>query len=217
MKKRIILITTIFLLIANSAFADMSGNDWDKLRESAANGSTGALTQIKKEAKAGGFAAEFELGLLYANGQGVPQDYAQAASWFRKAAEQGNADAQNNLGVLYDKGQGVPQDYTQAASWYRKAAEQGNALAQYNLGIDYTNGRGVMQSNIIAYALWNASATNDPSVDNSATKKREIIAARMSNQEITAAQRLTVAMMESHNLLAALDHYERRGSKKRGK
>ena len=55
----------------------------------------------------------------------MPQDYTQAAKWYRKAADQGNADAQPNLGLMYEKGQGVPQDYAQAVSWYRKAADQG--------------------------------------------------------------------------------------------
>ncbi|MDD4887874.1 MAG: tetratricopeptide repeat protein, partial [Thiomonas sp.] len=74
-----------------------------------------------------------------------PQDYAQAASWFRKAADQGDARAQCNLGLRYYNGQGVPQDYAQAASWYRKAADQGYARAQYNLGVLYDNGQGVPQ------------------------------------------------------------------------
>ena len=64
---------------------------------------------------------------MYFKGQGVPQDYAAAVSWYRKAAEQGNASAQYNLGVMYDNGQGVPQDYAAAVSWYRKAADQGDA------------------------------------------------------------------------------------------
>ena len=36
--------------------------------------------------------AEYDLGVIYSNGQGVPQDFAQAAraAWFRKAADQGN-------------------------------------------------------------------------------------------------------------------------------
>jgi TPR repeat protein len=49
-------------------------------------------------------------------GWGVPQDYAQAAIWYRKAAEQGSAEAQFNLGLLYDNGLGVPLDYSQAAA-----------------------------------------------------------------------------------------------------
>jgi hypothetical protein len=45
---------------------------------------------------------------------GVPQDYRQAADWYRKAAEQGLAEAQYGLGFLYHNGNGVPKDETQA-------------------------------------------------------------------------------------------------------
>jgi TPR repeat protein len=51
-------------------------------------------------------AAQFNLGLMYYNGQGVTQDYSQAADWYRKAAAQGNAAAQYNLGLMYYNGQG---------------------------------------------------------------------------------------------------------------
>jgi hypothetical protein len=52
----------------------------------------------------------------------VPQDFAQAAAWFRKAAEQGDADAQYSLGGLYYIGQGVPQDWAEAYYWNDLAA-----------------------------------------------------------------------------------------------
>ena len=39
---------------------------------------------------------------MYYNGEGVPQDYQEAVSWFRLAAEQGDASAQFNLGVIAD-------------------------------------------------------------------------------------------------------------------
>ncbi len=68
---------------------------------------------------------------MYDNGQGVPQDYAEAVKWYRMAAEQGDAKAQSNLGFMYDNGQGVPQDYAEAAKWFRLAAEQGDADAQF--------------------------------------------------------------------------------------
>ena len=58
--------------------------------------------------------AQYNLGVMYVKGQGVPQDYVQAAMWYRRAAQQGKALAQNNLGVMYEHGQGVPQDYQQA-------------------------------------------------------------------------------------------------------
>ncbi len=65
------------------------------------------------------------LALAYYKGLGVPQDYAQAAIWWRRAAEQGNVLAQCELAGTYDTGLGVPQDYVQAAIWWRRAAEQG--------------------------------------------------------------------------------------------
>lgn len=77
------------------------------------------------------------LGLCYANGNGVKQDYQQAVEWYRKAAEQGNALAEGCLGWCYKYGNGVKQDYKLAAEWYRKSAEKGHATSQYNLGVCY--------------------------------------------------------------------------------
>jgi TPR repeat protein len=115
------------------------------LARSAAGKDAAALALLKAAARIGDANAQSWLGFLYERGRGVPQDYAQAAFWYRKAAEQGNAEAQNNLGRIYDDGLGVPHDYAQAAFWYRKAAEQGNVYAQNNLGVLYADGRGVPQ------------------------------------------------------------------------
>ena len=82
-------------------------------------------------AEAGDVAAQYNLGLMYYYGQGVPQDYAEAVKWYRLAAEQGDEVAQYNLGVMLKNGRGVPQDYEEAIKWYRLAAEQGYASAQY--------------------------------------------------------------------------------------
>ena len=90
-------------------------------------------------------AEQFTLGKKYDKGDGVPQDKAQALTWYRKAAEQGYAQAQLLLGIIYDQGVGVAQDYAQALDWYRKAAEQGYAKAQYNLGAMYDEGLGQEQ------------------------------------------------------------------------
>jgi uncharacterized protein len=54
----------------------------------------------------------------------VPQDYAEAAKWYRKAAEQGNASAQAALGGMYANGDGVPQDYVKAHKWFNLAASR---------------------------------------------------------------------------------------------
>ena len=80
-------------------------------------------------AQKGRVAAQYNLGVLYYLGQGVPQDHARAAKWFRRAAEQGDPDSQYNLGILYYQGLGVPRDLTQAFMWIDRAAEQGQSEA----------------------------------------------------------------------------------------
>ena len=69
-------------------------------------------------AEQGHASAQFNLGLMYEDGQGVPQDYKEALKWYRLSAEQGIADAQFNLGVMYEDGLGVPQDDKEAVRLY---------------------------------------------------------------------------------------------------
>ena len=96
-----------------------------------------ALRLLGPLANQGDASAQFNLGLMYDKGQGVPQNHAEAVKWYRLAADQGDASAQYNLGVMYANGQGVPQNYAEAVKWYRLAADQGDASAQYNLGVMY--------------------------------------------------------------------------------
>ncbi|MDG6894815.1 tetratricopeptide repeat protein [Volucribacter amazonae] len=65
------------------------------------------------------------MGLIYANGQGVRQDYFKAVEWYNKAAEQGHATAQNNLGIMYQYGKGVRQNLSEAKEWFGKACDNG--------------------------------------------------------------------------------------------
>jgi TPR repeat protein len=104
-----------------------------------------AMNHWQPLAAQGDAAAQFNLGLMYRHGQGVPQDFREALKWYRKAAEQGHVWAQFNLGVMYRHGQGAPQNAQEAVKWYRKAAEQGSAWAQNNLGMMYEVGQGVPQ------------------------------------------------------------------------
>jgi uncharacterized protein len=79
--------------------------------------------------------AQFLRGLNFASGQGVAQDYVQAAQCYTKAAEQDHSRAQLNLATLYEHGQGVARDQAKALTWLTKAASLGNADAQYRLGV----------------------------------------------------------------------------------
>lgn len=66
--------------------------------------------------------AMYDIGMLYANGQGVPRDYAKAMAWYRKAAAMGSYHAMFSIGSFYEEGHGVPKNFTKAMEWYRKAA-----------------------------------------------------------------------------------------------
>ncbi len=117
-----------------------------------------ALREWRPLAEQGDAKAQFNLGVMYYNGQGVPKEYAEAVKWYRKSAEQGDANAQYSLGQLYRKGQGAPQDYAKAMKWFRKAADQGDAESQYNLGVMYDEGLGVPQDDAEAVGWWRKAA-----------------------------------------------------------
>jgi hypothetical protein len=104
-------------------------------------------------AKTGDTDAQLRVAILYAKGDGVPQDYRIAATWFRAAAEHGVARAQYDLGVLYERGRGLSVDYNEAFIWYKRSAEGGYPLAEYNLAVAYTRGQGTPQD-FAAAAEW---------------------------------------------------------------
>ena len=83
-------------------------------------------------AEQGEAGAQGNLGYMYRNGRGVPEDDVEAVRWYRLAAEQGEAIAQANLGFMYHTGEGVPEDIVLAYMWYNLAAAQGNEIAQEN-------------------------------------------------------------------------------------
>jgi len=116
------------------------------------------LLTIQTKAAQGDAEGQNRLGLLYVQGQGVPQDYAKARHWWEKAAAQGNAKAQCNLGLLYVQGLGVPQDYAKARHWWEQAAAQGHPVAEYSLGLIYAKGHGVPQDYAKARHWWEKAA-----------------------------------------------------------
>jgi TPR repeat protein len=146
-----------------------------------------ALREWQPLAEQGQALAQYNLGLLYANGQGVSKDDAQALQWYEKAAAQGHADAQVNLGILYDYGRGVAQDYKKAVYWYRLSAKQGNELAQRQLGLMFERGDGVPQDYVQAYMWYTLGAANGAK---RGAALRDALAKRMTPDQIAEAQQL---------------------------
>ena len=124
---------------------------------------------------------------MYDLGQGVPQDYAEAANWFLEAAEQGDVYSQQRLGHMFYTGEGIARDYIEAAKWTRKAAEQGDAMSQGLLGGMYAFGRGVPQDYVLGHMWFNLGATRG---DESLSEFRDTLARSMSQAQIAEAQKL---------------------------
>jgi hypothetical protein len=149
-----------------------------------------------KAAEQGDVKAQVNLGLMYDQGEVVPQNYQQAVIWYTKGAEQGDADAQANLGVMYKQGIGVTQDYQRALAWYTKAAEQGHAKAQVNLAVMYYEGQGVPQNYGLAY-VWSSLAA--ASGDEKGVINRELLIAKLTPKGLAEAQAQAALLQEKIN------------------
>ena len=150
--------------------------------------------ELKKRAEAGDVDAQSSLGVMYDNGTGVPEDDVEAVKWYRLAADQGDANAQGLLGLMYANGNGVPEDYIEAVKWYRLAADQGHRDAQSLLGAMYYFGDGVPEDYVESYARYNVAVAlgSEP-----AKGLKETLTARMSKEDISAAQKRSKEIWEA--------------------
>ena len=156
---------------------------------------TSVLEHVRSCAERGNANARFQLGSMYADGRGVPEDDEEALRWYRLAAEQGDANAQFQLGSMYAHGDDVPEDGAEAVRWYRLAAEQGDVSAQLRLGLMYSTAQGVPEDMVLAYMWYNIAATRDLML---APRSRNSIEERMTHEQIAEAQRLSTEWIEEH-------------------
>jgi len=102
-----------------------------------------ALRLWRPLAETGNARAQNNLGVMYENGKGVPQNINEAVRWYRLAAEQGYAGAQNNLGLIYAIGRGgLQRDPLRAYMWFSLAA----SLLSGDIGETVTQSRNVFAS-----------------------------------------------------------------------
>jgi len=151
----------VLAITVTSAVSVTAGPLEDWLAAAKQGNYAAALQILRPLAEQGDANAQAILGLMYANGRGVAQDYTEAVKWYRKAANQGFSEEKFNLGFMYYNGDGVPQNLAEAAKWYgkahdqmeaeaeeqiqllRTAAEKGDAEVQFELGQKYLTGDGV--------------------------------------------------------------------------
>ncbi len=148
---------------------------------------------LQTAAEQGDANAQFNLGLRYDDGDGVPENDREAVRWYRMAAEQGHAAAQFTLGTMYSRGRDVPENDQEAVKWYRMAAEQGHVDAQFDLGVMYANGEGVPKDYVKAYAWSNLAAAQRQSL---AARQKTLLRSEMSAKQVDEAQKLSSELWE---------------------
>ena len=110
--------------------------DWDDgVAAYAAGDYATARRQWFPQAEKGDAKAQYNLGVIFANGKGVPENDGEAVKWYREAAEQGHAGGQFGLGSAYFLGRGVPENYLQAYMWLALAKAQGHEKAAKGLDV----------------------------------------------------------------------------------
>ena len=191
MRKNAYLLMLLLIAAANSATADYDAG----LNAYRAGHYDVALAEFRGLAEAGDPKAQYALGLMYAKGQGVSQDYGETLSWYLKSARQGYSAAQNNLGLMHAKGHGVPKDYQEAIRWYLRAARQGYSKAQNSLALLYVNGQGVDQDYIQAYAWFNVAAKHGHAL---AKRNRDALGKKMTASQRREARKLSKGILAKY-------------------
>jgi hypothetical protein len=119
-----------------------------------------AVSRVRKAAESGNAEAQFRLGMMYGNGDGVPLELSTAAQWIERAAEQHHPEAQVTLAWLCANGHGVQQDDARALNWYRAAAEQGVPQAQYMMATALRFGQFGAERDFAEALDWYVKAAN---------------------------------------------------------
>lgn len=141
----------ILLALPLAAVAQDVDGAWRKARSGDGPAAVGELRPLAEQ---GDLAAQYALGMIYANGDGLSTDYKQAAHWFDRAARRGHIEARRQLvfmrqlGLVEGSGTGnidggvfriqvatVPTEADGAREWRRLQRRHGEALASLEMSV----------------------------------------------------------------------------------
>jgi len=87
-------------------------------------------------AESGEASAQYNLGVVHKNGDGVPRNDKMALKWWTLAAQQGHPKAALNVGVMYQRGDLVPRNIATAIKWFSLAGAQSHVDQLLATGAD---------------------------------------------------------------------------------
>ena len=150
-----------------------------------------AMKWYRLAAEQGYAPAQVAVGQLFARGFGIPRDREEAFRWYKLAADQGNVEAYLELSSYYRRGKA--KNLPEAVKWLRLAVEQGRGFAM--LAHMYREGEGVPQDNVQAYMWFELAFTQG---DKSSAIYRDMVAAKMTQEQIAEAQHLAQEWTAGH-------------------
>lgn len=119
-----------------------------------------SIEELQRLAEQGDVEAQYYLGIMYSDGDGIQRDYKKGFFWCEKAALQGYPEAQFVVADMYECGDGVERNIEKAIEWYKKAAENDNDDAKSELIRLY--GRGKLNNyNIDKYVAWGVNVIKE--------------------------------------------------------
>jgi TPR repeat protein len=192
-----VLLVTCGLLLAASAWS--SDSEKGLLAFNSTEYDT-ALAIWQPLADAGDAESQYGLGMMYGNGFGVAMDDALALKWYGLAAEQGHSGAMCNLAIMHQNGWGVPLNEEEAVRLYSLAAEQGVAEAMVSLGRHFAMDFSDAYDPVEAYKWFSLGALQN---DIDAVQKREIIASKLSAEQIAEGSEMVDQWTTAHSGLLA--------------
>jgi TPR repeat protein len=170
------------------------------------------VEQMAIDAALGNAVAQYNLGVRFYTGNGVPKDWSKAAYMWSKGIEGGELKAYNNLGYLnYTGGNNHPGNPQEGIRLWRIAAELGFAESQLFLGRAYSDGKVLPIDLIEAYA-WTATAeysieklgdenvTKKPLIED-IREKLEFLTERMTPQQIKAGEAKAETYIDKYGAL----------------
>ena len=190
--KACLLAAALILVPISVVRADVTSDAWTALEQGDFVTARQLMTPL---AERGAAWAQVNLGLIYAQGQGVEKNIDEAMKWFRMAAEQGEPTAQHCLGMIFEEGRDVAPDYAKAAKWYFRAADQGMVWAQRHLGLMHLRGQGIPQDNVKAHFWLGLAAAAG---DEEARLGQKAAATCMSDTELSKADKLARDWLAKH-------------------
>ena len=163
-----------------------------------------AAQWLRPWAEKGQVEAQYRLGTLNENGQGIAKNLEEAKRWYRNAAAQGHVRARRRLDALEGKTTRDSSE-TVAIRWYLDLAEQGDAEAQYNLAFMYETGFSVPKDNGKAARWYEPAAEKKHVLAQLRLGLMYLAGAGVKQSEIQAAKLLGTAGEHGNKLAAGVN------------